>query len=88
MEGKVLAMLHLVSLAVAMIGFVGFFVVVIPMLQEIDPRRRELSNFVPLLAFFKSSYTPNGQRMYRKATAGLLVMGAGGVCLVVTNMLG
>lgn len=88
MDGKVLAVLHFASLVAAMVGFVGFFAIVIPMMHEIDPRRRELSNFIPLLVLFQSTYTPAGQQMYRKATARLLILGAGGLGLIVTTALG
>ena len=88
MEGKVIAVILVLGFVFMLTGFVLFWVNGVQMISEIEPRRRKVASFIPFVALLRSSYTPAGQRLHRRAVVWAGVAAFGGVLVIVARLVG
>jgi ABC-type spermidine/putrescine transport system permease subunit I len=57
----------LISFAFLVVSILRFLFLFFFMLQEINPKKQKLLNFIPFLALYKNSFNKKGREYYDKA---------------------
>ncbi len=84
MLNKIVVIIHLLSFLACAIGILIFLFRAFQMVEEFDPKRRRLANFIPILTLLRSSYTAKGKRLYDFAVKGILLALVGVIGLIGT----
>jgi hypothetical protein len=84
MEGKIIAIVHILSLLICIIGTGLFLFPIFSMLNNMEPKRRRMITFFPFVGFLKNSYTLEGQKYYDKSMKGAVIAVIGLLGLMIT----
>jgi hypothetical protein len=83
-EGKIIAIIHIISLLLCLVGTAWFLFPVCSMLNNMVPKRRRMITLIPFIGFLRTSSTLEGQKYYDKAMKGGLIAICGLAGILVT----